>query len=123
MLFFQGATYDASSTGRFFRAKYTGAQAACNCFCSSSAPGGQTNQTNRSPEETKQTKQTCLGLQAWHLPDLQLMIDLLHLLLLHLVLLHQVLLLLPGRPQLLSKFQTTLVEDHSSYIIIMKTML
>lgn len=118
MLFFQGATYDASSTGRFFRAKYTGAQAACNCFCSSSAPGGQTNQTNRSPEETKQTKQTCLGLQAWHLPDLQLMIDLLHLLLLHLVLL-----LLPGRPQLLSKFQTTLVEDHSSYIIIMKTML
>jgi hypothetical protein len=60
-------------------------------------------------------------LQAWHLPDLQLMIDLL--LLLHLVLLHQVLLLLPGRPQLLSKFQTTLVEDHSSYIIIMKTML
>lgn len=48
---------------------------------------------------------------------------LLHLLLLHLVLLHQVLLLLPGRPQLLSKFQTTLVEDHSSYIIIMKTML
>ena len=52
------------------------------------------------------------------------MIDLLHLLLLlHLVLLHQVLLLLPGRPQLLSKFQTTLAEDHSSYIIIMKTML
>jgi hypothetical protein len=62
-------------------------------------------------------------LQAWHLPALQLMIDLLHLLLLHLVLLHQVLLLLPGRPQLLSKFRTTLVEDHSSYIIIMKTML